>query len=141
MGPAGKPGASLRAFQNFLPNSQIFGADIDASILFSDERIKTFPVDQLDRGSLVKLGHKLNPIKFDLIIDDGLHLPNANLNTLIFGLELLKSDGILVIEDISDASLIIWQIASAILSDKYRTYLIKARGGNLFVVCGPDSDF
>jgi len=29
MGKFGKPGASLRAFSQYFPNSEIFGADID----------------------------------------------------------------------------------------------------------------
>src|SRR5262249_35300312 len=39
MGKYGKPGASLRAFKDYLPNAKIFGADIDRNILFQEERI------------------------------------------------------------------------------------------------------
>ena len=49
-----RPGASLRAWRDALPNSQIFGADIDGSILFNnEERIRTARADQLDPGSLL----------------------------------------------------------------------------------------
>ena len=46
MGKNGKPGASLKAFKEFLPNASIIGADVDSKILLEEERIKTFFVDQ-----------------------------------------------------------------------------------------------
>jgi hypothetical protein len=48
MGIYGTPGASLYSFREYLPNSQIYGADIDTNILFTHDRIKTFYVNQLD---------------------------------------------------------------------------------------------
>ena len=42
MGINGKPGASLYAWRDFFPNGNIFSADIDKDILFTDDRIKTF---------------------------------------------------------------------------------------------------
>ena len=44
----GKPGASLRVWRDYFPNAIIYGADIDKDILFAEERIKTFYIDQLD---------------------------------------------------------------------------------------------
>ncbi len=41
MGFRGRPGASLRAFRDFLPNARIFGADVDCRVLFAEERIRT----------------------------------------------------------------------------------------------------
>ena len=130
----GRPGASLRAFRDFLPKAQIYGADIDRGILFSEERIKTFFVDQTDLSSFSELGGSL-PAEFDLIIDDGLHSPNANLATLIFGLSRLKVDGCLVIEDISADALAIWQMVSAaLLPDNYESRVVEANSVLLFVV-------
>lgn len=130
----GKPGASLRAFRDFLPDAQIYGADIDRGILFSEERIKTFFVDQTDLGSFSALGAWL-PAEFDLVIDDGLHSPNANLATLIFGLGRLKVSGHLVIEDISPSALAIWQlISAALLPDNYESRVVEADRALLFVV-------
>ena len=51
---------------------------IDRRILFHEDRISTFWVDQTDPNSLDALAAQLGDIKFDLIIDDGLHLPHAN---------------------------------------------------------------
>ena len=46
------PGSSLRAFRDYLPNAEVHGADIDASVLFSEARIRTAWVDQLNFTSL-----------------------------------------------------------------------------------------
>src|SRR6476620_5978044 len=48
MGSEGKPGASLRLWRDYFPNAMVYGADIDRDILFEEERIKTFYIDQLN---------------------------------------------------------------------------------------------
>jgi hypothetical protein len=55
MGSGGKPGASLRAFRDYCPNANIYGADIDSRILFSEERIRTFYLDQTRLDSFQNL--------------------------------------------------------------------------------------
>lgn len=99
MGETGSPGASLRAWRDFLPNATIQGADIDESILFSEERIHCHHVDQLSPSSLQSLRNRLIE-PFDVIIDDGLHSIQANLQTLQMALQLIKPDGWIFIEDI-----------------------------------------
>lgn len=133
MGRHGRPGASLRAFRDFLPNAQIFGADVDKRILFTEERIQTFHVDQTDLHSIEQLAAQL-PMEFDLIIDDGLHAPNANIAALIFGLGKLRRGGCLVVEDIHPDHVPVWQVISALLPDTHRKFLVAARGGLLFVI-------
>jgi len=83
MGTNGKPGASLRAFRDYIDDSYIYGADFDHRILFEEKRIKTFFVDQTNPKTFSDLSKKIN-LEFDLMIDDGLHSPNANLNSLAF---------------------------------------------------------
>jgi hypothetical protein len=133
MGARGHPGASLRAFRDFLPHAKIFGADVDRSILFSEERITTFYVDQTDPASLRSLADEL-PREIDLIIDDGLHAPDANINTLAFALPRLKAGGWLVVEDIAEEAASVWQLMSLLLPSEYHCRLIQARGGLLFAV-------
>ena len=72
-------------------NSEIYGADIDSQILFKDERISTYYVDQTKERSLKKL-FKLIGNNFDLIIDDGLHSHTANLNVIINCLKFLNKE-------------------------------------------------
>ncbi len=105
MGPDGKPGASLRAFREMYPDANIYGADIDKRILFNEDRIKTFYANQLDKNSLADLHTLLAPITFDLIIDDGLHTPEASINTLEFAMSILAPGGYFVIEDIKETDL------------------------------------
>src|SRR4051812_14954703 len=92
MGRHGSPGASLRAFRDFLPNAEIYGADIDRSILFEESRIRTFYADQTNLDSLERLSNEIGSA-FDLIIDDGLHAPHANLACLTFAAKNLKPGG------------------------------------------------
>lgn len=133
MGVNGKPGASLRAFREFLPDAQIYGADIDRRILFSEERISTFFVDQTDSGSFDAIADEVGG-SLDLIIDDGLHSPNANLATLLFGLERLKIGGWLVIEDIAPAALPMWNVISALIPSQYDCRVVAADKALLFSV-------
>lgn len=130
MGVSGRPGASLRAFREFLPNAIIYGADIDKRVLFEEERIKTFFVDQTDPKSFQVLHDKL-PNEFDLVIDDGLHSPDANIETLKFGLQKVKVGGWVVIEDIGREARPIWEVVSGLLPKIYESYLIMADGGTL----------
>ena len=133
MGIFGKPGASLRAFRDFLPRARIYGADVDRRILFSEKRITTFFVDQTDPRSFKGIANAVHE-DFDLIIDDGLHAPNANLATILFGLERLKIGGWLVVEDIRPLALPVWQVIAALMPSGYDSMLVAARGGFLFTV-------
>ena len=134
MGKFAVPGASLRSFKDFCPNAKIYGADIDKTVLFEEPRIKTYYVDQTSSSSLRELGKKIGG-GFDLIIDDGLHAPHANLEFLLFGTKLLKKGGWLVIEDIEKASLPIWQLVISILNrKKFIPYIYAAKYGYLFVL-------
>ncbi|MBI3985483.1 MAG: hypothetical protein HY343_01060 [Lentisphaerae bacterium] len=133
MGAAGKPGASLRAFRDFLPRATVYGADVDKRVLFEEDRIKTFFVDQTDLNTFDELGKHVGG-ELDLVIDDGLHAPNANLAVLIFALKRLKVGGWLVIEDIMPACVPLWQVISALLPETYKPRFVAALRGNLFLV-------
>ncbi len=132
MGKRGSPGGSLRAFRDFLPTARIYGADIDRHILFEEDRITTFFVDQTDPASLTALASLIGD-QFDLIIDDGLHSPNANLAILDFGLRKLKIGGWLVVEDIRSEAMPIWQLTAAIMPQQFEARLVTARKAALFV--------
>ena len=132
MGIDGKPGASLRAFRDFLPKARIYGADVDRRILFSEERINTFYVDQTDLGSFNAVADAVDK-DFDLIIDDGLHSPHANLATLLFALERLKIGGWLVVEDVNPSALPVWQVVAALMPDRYDSQIVASKAALLFV--------
>lgn len=133
MGLSGKPGASLRAFRDFCPNANIYGADIDKRILFSEHRINTFYVDQTSLVTLEQLLSQL-PKNLDLVIDDGLHSPDANIATLNFALKVIRPGGWIVIEDINQNTLVLWQFVSQIFPSNFKTYLIRTAKSYVFAV-------
>jgi len=101
MGKNGTPGASLRAWKEFLEKSEVFGGDIDRSILFEEDRIKTFYVDQGSSDSIRTLWSSPDLIEpFDVIIDDGCHEFDFNVRFFENSFHKLKSGGVFIIEDI-----------------------------------------
>ncbi|MCH4892002.1 hypothetical protein GO308_02605 [Sphingomonas sp. SFZ2018-12] len=131
MGSEGRPGASLRAFRDYLKDAQIFGADIDRDILFTEERIRSFFVDQTDLSSFERLDANL-PDSLDLIIDDGLHSPNANLAVLGYAVRKLRPGQWFVIEDIPERATAFWQGIDPILARLFETHLIRVSSGLLY---------
>ncbi len=100
MGELGKPGASLRVWRDYFPNAKIFGADIDRTILFEDERIMTFYVDQRMPKSVRDMWSVISEANFDLMIDDGLHEFDAGICLFENSIERLSPSGYYIIEDI-----------------------------------------
>lgn len=96
-----KPGASLRGWRDYFPNATIYGCDIDRDILFTDDRIKTFYLNQCDPVSIKEQVVDKNII-YDIIIDDGLHNFHVNVNVLSLLYEKLNMNGFYIIEDIVD---------------------------------------
>ena len=130
MGLQNTPGASLRAFRDVFPLANIYGADIDQRILFEEDRIKTFFLDQCDVKSFGPLIDILPAC--DLIIDDGLHAPGANLNTLEFSLKKLTIGGWFVVEDITEPMLTIWELVSKILPIQFDCKIFKTKTAYVF---------
>ena len=127
-------GGSLRAFRDFCPQAKIYGADIDRRILFQETRIQTFFVDQTSAETFGQLAGQI-PSCLNLIIDDGLHSPEANLQTLRFALPRLVSGGWAVIEDIGAAAAPIWSLVAALLpSPIWNVVLLESPRALLFAV-------
>jgi hypothetical protein len=139
MGVWAKPGASLRAFRDFCPNAQVFGADIDKNILFEEDRIHTYYVDQTRLDSFDELYSHISDGMFDLVIDDGLHSPLANLSTMLFALKILKPSGVFIVEDITSSKIALWQTVAAILPPNYSPKLIQGKFRLLFMMQKPGS--
>jgi len=133
MGSRGQPGASLRAFRDFLLDATVYGADFDKRILFTEDRIETHFVDQNDPDTLSDLSNIL-PEGFDLIIDDGLHAPHANIAVLTMALPKLKSGGWFLVEDIADEAVPVWQVVSHMMPEGYGAHIIQTRGSIVFAV-------
>ena len=100
MGKNGIPLASLRAWKDYFPNANIYGADIDRKILKNENRIKTFYVDQTDPNTIFDLFSQIKVKEFDVIIEDGLHEFSANICFFENSIKYLSKTGIYIIEDI-----------------------------------------
>ena len=100
MGKNGIPLASLRAWKDYFPNANIYGADIDRKILKNENRIKTFYVDQTDPDTIFDLFSQIKVKEFDVIIEDGLHEFSANICFFENSIKYLSKTGIYIIEDI-----------------------------------------
>lgn len=101
MGVDGKPGASLRGWKQYFPRAQVFGADIDAGILFNEHRIKTYQCDQNDGNSIRNMWSQPDLAEdFDIIIEDGLHIFNSNVHFFENSCHKLKVGGVFIIEDV-----------------------------------------
>jgi len=134
MGRKGVPGASLKSWKEFYPNSNIVGCDIDQRVLFRDERILTYQLDQTSTSSWETLRQTLGERKFDLIIDDGLHAPYANLRTIIEASTLLRKSGLIVIEDVWEPALVVWKIIPDLLGPTWDVQILKTNRSNLVLI-------
>ncbi len=106
MGRSGIPGASLRVWRDFFPNATITGLDIDSNVIFKEDRIQTLVFDQTSESASIELARHFDGVKFDIIIDDGLHSQDGNLNFFRFSKKLLSSQGVWIVEDLSPTRLI-----------------------------------
>lgn len=92
-------GASLRMWRDFFPGAEIYGIDIDLRSLIKEDRITCFAGDQtkaytLRNAALVAGG------EFDLIVDDGSHVPDDQILTAWELLPFLAPNGLYIIEDV-----------------------------------------
>lgn len=117
MGKNGKPGASLRTFASFDSRINVTGADIDRKILFSADRINCFFIDQNNLQTYFEVSEASGIDQFDLIIDDGLHSTFANINSLIFAQSHLRPGGYLIIEDIPDRAMPVWNLVIGLMRE------------------------
>ena len=101
MGLHGRPGASLRAWRDYFTQASIYGADIDTRVLFSEDRIETFHVDQCDPASFDILWADIPDVELDIFLDDGLHTFDAARVTMDHSIERVKSGGYYIVEDIA----------------------------------------
>jgi len=92
-------GSSIRWLLKRFPNAQIYGADI---LAFQPEWPKDprFKFTQLDQSSKTQIHDFLGQSAFDLIIEDGSHQPQHQINCLLEGMDALKSGGIYILEDV-----------------------------------------
>ena len=96
----GQPGASLYMWREFFPYANIYGVDLDEAILFQEDRILTFQMDQTSDISIYKALSSMGVDSFDVVIDDGLHTYSAGKNLFVHLFDSLASGGLYIIEDV-----------------------------------------
>lgn len=133
MGEFGRPGASLRAWRDYSKQCEVIGLDIDGRVLFTEERIRTYQLDQTDNYSWEMLSSSVESNSVNLLIDDGLHSPEANLKSLIHGPRYISKGGFLVIEDIHERMLPVWRIVTSLTPNTWKTWMIRSSRAYLFV--------
>lgn len=99
-------GDSVRAWIDYFPNATIYGIDIFKRVAAEDidilqhERVKWLKADSTDISVREQIKKEWPGVEFDIILDDGLHTPIANKNTLHNLWPFLKQDGRFYIEDV-----------------------------------------
>ena len=101
MGLNGRPGASLRLWREYFPNSEITAVDIDERALITESRINSYQLDQTNEKSIQDFWALHPNLFFDLMIDDGLHNVHAGMTLLRNSIGRLKHSGHYIIEDVS----------------------------------------
>lgn len=120
MGATGRPGASLRMWRDYFRNAKIVGIDIDRDILFSEDRIDTYQVDQTSSQSIHNFLEELDSgVVFDVIIDDGLHVFRAGKTLFESAIDRLAEDGVYIIEDVQPSDLLRYDEYFGGLMNKY----------------------
>ena len=139
MGSNGNPGASLRAFREFLPNMYILGADVDKEILFSEERIETFYLDQKDFESFSSIVNRIKSLGngIDFAVIDGLHQPLTDLISVRALIPHLKVGAKLFVEDVfpNTTNDFVWKLAMGSFNGSFfDVKMHKAKSANLIEI-------
>lgn len=91
-------GASLRMWQEYFPNSAIYGLDVVDKTMHADQRIRIFTGSQNDDRFLRQIADQVG--RFDVVIDDGSHISEHVITAFSALFPHLADGGIYVIEDI-----------------------------------------
>jgi hypothetical protein len=99
-------GESLKMWNEYFVNSEVYGIDItDFYIkdLINENKYNIIIGDASSNDIL----NQLNNLTFDVIIDDGSHLINDQINSFNILKNKMKPNGIYIIEDVNDLDLTI----------------------------------
>lgn len=102
-------GGSLQMWRHYFgPDAKIFGMDINPNCIdleqqLGDKKIRIFIGDQSDKEFLLDVFNRIKRI--DIIIDDGGHTMEQQINTFEVLFPLMNEGGIYVCEDISTSYL------------------------------------
>ena len=99
-------GHSMLAWLEYFPNAQVYGIDIFTRVASADipalkrKRTHWALCDSTSMVSQSTIKRKWPDVKFDIILDDGLHTLKGQAKTFMNLIPLLKEDGTYFIEDV-----------------------------------------
>lgn len=99
-------GESLKVWLDYFPNANIYGIDLFSRVAMEDvqvlneERCQAIKGDSTNIATAELVKKQWPDVKFDIIIDDALHQPEANAKTMHNFFPLLKENGMYSIEDV-----------------------------------------
>lgn len=99
-------GASTRALLDYMPKAKIVGLDLfervdigEVEAEINSDRVTLIQGNSFDSELPKQIRQQLGNVKFDFIIDDGAHYPQANLAAFTNFYPMLKTSGAYVVED------------------------------------------
>lgn len=118
-----KTGNSLKCWEDFFQNANIYGIDIYSHTELNKNRIMTFAANQNSEYDLKIVMDKINT-NLDIIIDDGSHNWEHQVFSFMFLNKYLSSSGIYIIEDIQSECIERFKDLS-IFPNNFKDYIIK----------------
>lgn len=110
--PNYQPGASLRMWRDYFPSATVYGVDKDVTAMVYDEqRIYSIHADQTLLVHMEPVIREFAP--FDLIVDDGSHVPQHQTDTFKLLYRYLTQDGLYIIEDVNDVRGVAYNLPSS----------------------------
>lgn len=115
-------GGNIAICSEYFSNINHYGIDI-ADYIKIDKNLFTFYKGSFDDVNVVK---QASERQYDIILEDGSHYLEHQLESIKLYLPLLKQDGVMIIEDIQDISYLD-SIHQTIDTEKYYSYTIDLR--------------
>jgi hypothetical protein len=97
-------GDSLNYFSNYFKDADIYGIDIIDKTQYDSDKIKTFMLNQENRGDISTFLSK-NNIEYDIILDDGGHTMRQQQISFGMFFKNVKSGGLYILEDLHTSRL------------------------------------
>jgi hypothetical protein len=120
-------GGSIQLWRDYFPNAQIYAVDICSldfikkSSIKNDHNISLFTNTNGYDDTFIQTSFVNKNIKFDMILDDGPHSLQSNIDVIVKYLPLLSENGIMIIEDIQNFQWI--NILKQNVPDEYQKYI------------------
>ena len=120
-------GGSVKLWRDWFPSAQIYAVDICNMDFIKNESIKNdhnitlFTDTNGYDDSFIQNNFQSKNIKFDMILDDGPHTLQSNIDFINKYLPLLTETGILIIEDVQQFEYI--ELFKQIVPDKLKQYI------------------